>query len=80
MLDIMRSFLSENYPAFLNIYIKTSKIPSASSTVKQEKNNGIMDRFFSRINQKVNLGRHSTPAHLDITILKDGFLNNQSKK
>ena len=41
--------------------------------------------FKKKINQKVNLGRHPTPAHLtsacpDIAILKDGFEKKKKKK
>ena len=37
--------------------------------------NGIMDGFFQKSNQKINLGRPSMhDASLDITILKDRFL------
>ena len=35
--------------------------------------------FEIKVNQKVNLGRRSTPASPDIVILKDEFLKNPSK-
>ena len=46
---------------------------------------GIMDVFFKKVNQKVNLGLsppHTSclPGHLDIAILKDRFFKNLSKK
>ena len=62
------SFLMEIFPTNFEFYFQqkllTRKMP-----------NGIMDRFFQKGNQKINLGWHPThDASLVITILKDGLL------
>ena len=48
-------------------------------TVIRKTPNGVMDRFFKKVNQKVNFGRRQTPACPDIAILKDEVLKIPSK-
>ena len=63
---VQQTDMAKQYvPAIATGDIKSEKKKKKhSKIIKQEKMpNGIMDGFFSKVNQSVNLGRCPTPSH-----------------
>ena len=65
----------------ITIKVKCEALFFARKKNNTRKNpNSIMDGFFKKVNQKVNLGQQPTPDRLYITILNDGLFEKPIQK